>query len=109
VCCKVSTTIQVHLEMTTSAHNLSAGRLLTVLNQVIIASLLNHQTLVGVFSKQPEHISYEYLETPKVYEKNESAIKCVFHFTLQLLFIILDACRNVSRSSREASSVFSMF
>jgi len=87
---------------------MSAGKLLTVLNQVIIASLLNHQTLVGVFSRQPEHISYEYLETPKVYEKNESATKYVFHFSLQL-FSILDACRNVCRSSCEVSSVLSMF
>ena len=58
----------------------------------IIVSLLNHQTSVGIStlchaSKQPEHISYEYLENPKVYERNESAIKCVFHFPLQLLLI----------------------
>jgi len=66
-----------------------------VLNQVIIASVLNHQTLEGVStlchaSKQPEHVSYEYLENAKVYEKNESAMKYVFHFSLQLLFSILD-------------------
>lgn len=79
----------------------------------IVASLLNHQTLVVVStvchaSKQPEHISYEYLENPKVYGKNESAIKCVFHFSLQLLFSILDACRNVCRYSCEVPSVLSM-
>jgi hypothetical protein len=60
----------------------------------VIASLLNHQTLVGVStlchaSKQPEHINYECLENPKVYEKNESTITCVFHFSLQVLFSIL--------------------
>jgi len=36
VCFKVSTNMRVHLERTTSAHSLSAGRLSTVLNQVIV-------------------------------------------------------------------------